>query len=110
MRARYRHIINVYHWDEPSNLVHKFSIPTSLKNVSDLQNINSDKLPKDFPFDFPSIMEKMVKKPKRSDGFNYKIVIKGSVSFDGKAFGRCTGIYLTSGRIKSQHYEQTRQQ
>lgn len=101
MRTRYRHFINVYHWDEPSKLVYKFSRPTSLKNVGDLQNIKSDELPKDFPFDFPSAMERLVKQPKRSDGFDYKLVIKGCVSFDGKPFGRCTGIHLTSGKKKS---------
>lgn len=100
MRTRYRHFVNVYHWDKPSDLVCKFSRPTSLKNVGDLHNINSDSLPEDFPFEFPSTLEKLVKKPKRSDGFEYKVVITGCVSFEGKAFGRCSGTHLTSGRKK----------
>lgn len=100
MRTRYRHFINVYHWDEPSKLVHKFSRPTSLKNVDGLQNINSDKLPEDFPFEFPSTMEVLIKKPKRSEGFNYKVVIQGCVSSGGKPFSCCTATHRTSGRKK----------
>ena len=101
MRTRYRHFINIYHWDEPSKLVHKFSRPTSSKYVNDVHNINSDALPEDFPFEFPSTMEKMDKPIKRSNGFDYKVVITGCVSFEGKPFGRCSGVHLTSGKKKS---------
>lgn len=100
MRTRYRHFINIYHWDKPSELVFKFSRPTSLKSVDDLRNINSDNLPEDFPFEFPSIMESLIKKPKRSEGFNYKVIITGCVSFSGKPFGSCTATLRTSGRKK----------
>ena len=100
MRTRYRHFINVYHWDKPSKLVYKFSRPTSLRKVDDLRNISSDELPKDFPLEFPSTMEALLKKPKRSEGFDYKVVITGCLSRGGKPFGSCTATHRTSGRKK----------
>ena len=99
MRTRYRIFINVSHWDNPSKLLFKHSIPSSLKGVESLANLNSDKLPKDFPYKFRSALERLSgKKSKRSEGFHYKVVINGCVSFDGKPFGGCTGTYLTSGK------------
>ena len=102
MRARYKIFINVYHWDNPSKLVFKYSIPSSLNKVEILANLNSDKLPKDFPYKFRSTLDRLSgKKSKRSEGYNYKVVINGCVSFDGKPFNGCTGTYLTNGKLNN---------
>ena len=98
MKTRYKHFINVYHWDKPDELLYKFSKRTSLKEVENMMNISSKNLPSEFPFEFSSPMDQLRNKCKRSDGYDYKIVIQGCVSFCGKPFGRCAGLYCISGR------------
>jgi hypothetical protein len=65
-------------------------------------NLSSEDLPADYPYEIVLGMARIGgKSAKRSDGYDFKIVVTPCVSFDGKAFGRCGPVFLGSGRLKS---------
>ncbi len=65
-------------------------------------NLSSEDLPADYPYEIVLRMALIGgRTAKRSDGYDFKIVVTPCVSFNGGAFGRCGAVFSGSGRPKS---------